>query len=274
MNARFASLLTVVTGVLVLKLTLTGGYLNYVRPGMYPWLIASGMFLILLGVTGRLRDRGRRVPRRSVEDPAHHHGHGLSRAAWLLVLPVLAATLWEPAPLGSFAASRQTVRPPRLQPPSVERVSEQVAGLQPAPQASPATEVAGLAVPMAGDNSEMSLLDFLEITYYDDSKALAGVPVNLVGFVAPAPAGGSGEFLLSRFMISCCAADAQLLQVLIAPENGSALKPDSWVKVTGAWAPDEGPGAMTVDGFPIPRLVATGLTPVSQPENPYLTLAQ
>ena len=269
MNGRFASLLTVVIGLLALRLTLGGEYLNYVRPNMFPWLLVSGLFLVLLGVVGWLKARMEIVRSGGHPVSGGAHSHGLSRAAWLLVLPVLAATLTQPAPLGSFAAGRQTARPPR---PSAEIVSRELANLT---NPAPVTEVAGLKLPSAGSAaSEMSLLDFLEITYYDESRTLAGVPVTLVGFVVPTPGGQNGEFLLSRFMISCCAADAQLLQAGVAQSSASLPKQDSWVKVTGSWEPDASDEFLSPDGFPIPKLVASQVVPIGQPENPYLTLGQ
>ena len=272
MNNRFAGLLTVVLGVLALKLTMSGEYLNYVRTGMYPWLLLSGMFLVALGLAGWLSARR---PDAHHHDEAGGHSHGLSRAAWLLIVPLLAASLLRPAPLGSFAANRQTSRPPR--PPAKTAVlAQKVVKVKPVePQPAPAVEVAGVPIPAASSGgSEMSLTDFLEITYYDETKALAGVPVTIVGFVMPAQTGKPDEFLLSRFMISCCAADAQLMQAGVTRVTGSVPKQDAWVSVTGTWEPDDSSESMTADGFPIPKLVARQVVPVPQPENPYLTLAQ
>lgn len=273
MNSRFAGLLTAVLGVLAIKLTLSGEYLNYVRAGMYPWLLLSGLFLMGLGLVGW---RSARL------DGAHHHddsgvdghSHGLSQAAWLLILPLLAAGLLRPAPLGSFAANRQSSRPPR---PSADTatLAQKVVKVKPAEaQPAPATELGGLPIPASSsDVSEMSLIDFLEITYYDETKALAGVPVTIVGFAMPAQAGHPDEFLLSRFMINCCAADAQILQTAVTQVSGLVPQQDSWVSVTGTWDPNAGE-AMTPDGFPIPKLVASKVVGISQPDNPYLSLAQ
>ena len=272
MSNRFAGLLTVVLGVLALKLTLSGEYLNYVRAGMYPWLVLSGLILVALGLVGW---RSARSPEAHHHHEAGGHSHGLSRAAWLLVVPLLAASLLRPAPLGSFAANRQSSRPPR--PPAKTAVlAQKVVKVKPVEAApAPAVEVAGVPIPAASSNSsEMSLTDFLEITYYDETKALAGVPVTIVGFAMPAQTGKPDEFLLSRFMISCCAADAQLLQAGVTRATGSVPKQDSWVSVTGTWEPDGSSPLMTDDGFPIPKLVARQVVPVAQPENPYLTLAQ
>lgn len=272
MNNRFAGLLTVVLGALAVKLTLSGEYLNYVRAGMYPWLLLSGLFLVALGMVGWLSSRRQGAHSHAPSD--HGHSHGLSKAAWLLVVPLLAASLLRPAPLGSFAANRQTSRPPRPSAKTAVLAQKLVKDKPVEPEPAPATEVAGVPIPAASSSgSEMSLIDFLEITYYDESKALAGVPVTIVGFAMPAQTGKPDEFLLSRFMISCCAADAQLMQAGVTRVSGSVPKQDSWVSVTGTWEPDDSTESMTADGFPIPKLVASKVVPVLQPENPYLTLA-
>lgn len=301
MSARFTSLLGVVIGVLAIRLTLTGEYLNYVRPGMGFWLVLSGLVLIALGVAGW---RSAWSDGSDHADCSHGHSHGLSRAALLLILPILVVGLTQAAPLGSFAANRQNVGPPReggdaasLAQRFVERSGEPEGSSPPAPvqmppeeapqeivgdplpgptpsPAPPATSVAGLAIPdpATGEVAEMSLISFMEITYYDETEALAGVPLRLIGFVMPSP-GRSGEFLLSRFLINCCAADATLMQAGILDVRGGVPAQETWVSVTGRWFPDRQGGLLTPDGFPVPELVAEKVEVIAAPENPYLSLA-
>jgi len=120
----------------------------------------------------------------------------------------------------------------------------------------------------------MSLLDFLEITYYDDTNALAGVPVRLVGFVMPAAGPhDTPTFLLSRFMINCCAADATLLQTAISGVPGTLPAEETWVSVTGRWHPGEPTTRYSPDGFPVPELVAEKVEIIPAPPEPYLSLA-
>ena len=266
MNGRFANLFTFVLGALTVRLALSGEYLNYVRASMFPWLVLSGGFLGLLGLAGWLRSLA--SEHRGSHSCEAGHSHALSRAAWLLLLPLVAATLSQPAPLGSFAASRQSSRLPR--PARTSTLAQETIRLQTTP--APATEVAGVPIPSTSSSTqEMSLLDFLEITYYDETKALAGVPLAITGFVMPADK--PGEFLLSRFMISCCAADAQLLQAGVTEVQGAVPAEGSWVTVAGSWDPQSA-GENGADGFPLPKLKAQTVDPVAQPENPYLSLAQ
>jgi hypothetical protein len=77
------------------------------------------------------------------------------------------------------------------------------------------------AVPGAGDGGfqplaapvrgavPMSMAEFVTRAVRDPDQSLAGVRVRLVGFVAP---GDGAGYRLTRFVIFCCAADAEALQ--------------------------------------------------------------
>ncbi|MEX0790630.1 MAG: TIGR03943 family protein [Actinomycetota bacterium] len=289
MNRRLASLLAVVLGVLTLRLTLSGDYLFYVRRGMFFWLSLSGTILIVLGVIGWLSAKS--ADDHQSDGCSHGHGHALPRAVWLLLLPILAVGLTQPIPLGSFAASRQSTGVPRQStdvaklvedivdpdgPVPVEALpdlAEVAPPADPIPDVAP-TQVAGkpLPSPAPGEIAEMSLLDFLEITYYDETNALEGIPVRLVGFVMPSADQTRGKFLLSRFMINCCAADATLMQTAITQVKVPVPQTDTWVSVTGKWYPGAN-SSFSPDGFPVPELVADKVQVIPAPQDPYLSLA-
>lgn len=276
-----------VLGVLTLRLTLSGDYLVYVRRGMFFWLFLSGTILIVLGAIGWLSAKS--SDDHQSDGCSHGHGHTLPRAVWLLLLPILSVGLTQPIPLGSFAAGRQSTGVPRQStdvaklvdnivdpegPIPVEALPDlMVPPDDPVPEVAP-TQVAGkpLPSPAPGEVAEMSLLDFLEITYYDETNALQGVPVKLVGFVMPSANGARGQFLLSRFMINCCAADATLMQAAITQVKIPVPKTDTWVSVTGKWYPGANSN-FSPDGFPVPELVADKVEVIPAPQDPYLSLA-
>lgn len=73
------------------------------------------------------------------------------------------------------------------------------------------------------------------------------------------------EFLVCyRFRITCCAADALPVFVLIAPTEESGLAEDSWVRAQGRLT------LYASQGFTIPLLINATLTPTSEPAFPYL----
>ena len=97
-------------GAMALYLGASDAALAYVKAGLQPLLLASGIVLVGLAVAAVLwYRRDQRTPGSGDEDG--HQSHG-SRVAWLLALPPLALVLIAPPALGAFAASRQATLPP------------------------------------------------------------------------------------------------------------------------------------------------------------------
>ncbi|MEU6221626.1 TIGR03943 family protein [Streptomyces sp. NPDC047022] len=228
-------ILLVLGGLGLLRISLFGDlYLRYVKEGLRPLLITSGVLLLLLGAAEAVsywRAHGRGLGRRhggqehggpddghgqGHEDdeghdrhgPGHDHGHDHSvapRTAWLLFLPVVSLLFYAPPALGAYTASRE---PPQV-------ISEQL-HFDPLPATSP--------VPM-------TLTEFTARVQQDRARAIKGRGIEMTGFVTPAP---GGSWYLTRIIYSCCAADAQTVKVRI---YGPALAADTWVSVTGTWHP-------------------------------------
>jgi uncharacterized repeat protein (TIGR03943 family) len=226
-----AVLLLLAGGALLRISLLSDLYLRYVKPGLRLPLIASGALLVLLGLAGALRDRH---PAHQAAEPDHGHPHphadGVPRSAWLLILPVLLLLFFAPPALGSFIAARD----------GSGAIARRTAFAELPPRG---------VVPL-------SLSDFTARALWDDKESLRGRTVLLTGFVVP---GADGTWQLSRVIVSCCAADAQVVKIQV---RGLAAPPaDTWVQVTGVWRPD--PGAQ------LPVLDAAALTRVPAPSNPY-----
>ena len=88
--------------------------------------------------------------------------------------------------------------------------------------------------------------------------AFEGDAVVLTGFVTPGD-GGTGEFDLTRLVITHCVIDAQPANIPIAASE-SAPDPGQWVTITGTVnsTPD---GRLTID--------ATSVEPIAEPADPY-----
>ncbi len=125
--------------------------------------------------------------------------------AWLLVLPVLAVFLVAPAPLGSFSADRN-----------------------PARFAAPRASFPKLA---EGDPVPMSLTEFTLRSLYDEDRMLDGHQVRLTGFVSREK---GGAVYLTRFVLSCCAADARSVRVAL-PVRPDLPGDDTWIEAVGRW---------------------------------------
>lgn len=174
---------------------------------------------------------------------AHHHDHGLSRAGLVLVmLPVVLGLLVPARPLGAAAVGNREVSVGRLSTAAAPRASQ-------------------VAAPTRAKN----LLDWLmAFDQAQDPAAFDGQPANLLGFVYRDSRFGEDSFLLSRFVVSCCVADATPIGLVVRTPAASQLALDQWVQVSGRFQ------AGAFDGHPMPILVADVITPTVAPNQPYL----
>jgi uncharacterized repeat protein (TIGR03943 family) len=237
-DERTRSLVLAILGVTAAWLWWSGAALNYVRPSLQPYLLASGVVLLLLALLPPLGLLARRPSRHAA---GHAHRHEGARVGWLLLVPVLVLMLVQPAALGSYAASSRS---------AVPGVSD---GTYP-PLAPP---VRG-AVPM-------TMAELVTRALRDRSRSLDGVRVRVVGFASP---GDDAEgYRLTRFVIFCCAADAEALQVVVRGDR-EQRRPDQWLEVEGRWLP--GPVAADDDPDPPPPVLTVELVrPVARPRLPY-----
>jgi uncharacterized repeat protein (TIGR03943 family) len=193
------------------------------------WVVPVGAVILTLALLGRLAS----LRTRHSEEVSGRDAAGLAT----LALPVVVLLALPPASLTSFAAGR--------------RSSFVGAGF-----------VASAADVATGD---LSLVDVAGALRSEEAmNALAqraGEEVTFVGFVNRDPGMPADEFLLTRFLISCCVADALSVEVRVAGAPPGELKQDQWVRVEGKL-------------YPLGREVIvdlTEVTKVARPEQPYLS---
>jgi uncharacterized repeat protein (TIGR03943 family) len=232
------SMLLLALGATAVWLWWSGDALNYVRPGLVPLVLAAGVVLLGLGLLPPLGLLG--AGRAGPGDGSAGHQHR-GRVGWLLLVPVLVVLLIQPAALGSYAVSSRSVVPGG-------------GGSQFPPLAAP---VRG-AVPMP-------MAEFVTRAVRDPGQSLAGVRVRLFGFIAPAE-DGDGGYRLTRFVIFCCAADAEALQAVVRGDPTPRAR-DQWLEVEGTWVPH--PAAVDDPNPPPPVLKADVVRPVAPARPPY-----
>ena len=232
------SLLLVVLGATAVWLWWSGQALNYVRPGLAPYLLAGGVVVLLLGLLPPLGLLGKET---AADHSGGHHQHR-GRVGWLLLVPVLVVMLVQPAALGSYAVASRSAVP-----------GGGDSGFQP------------LAAPVRGA-VPMSMAEFVTRAVRDPGQSLAGVRVRLVGFVAPSE-GHEGGYRLTRFVIFCCAADAEALQAVIRGDPTPRAR-DQWLEVEGTWQPRP-PAAEDDPSPPPPALQVATVRPVAPARPPY-----
>jgi uncharacterized repeat protein (TIGR03943 family) len=229
-----AVLLLLVGGTL-LKVSLAGTYVRYVKPGQLPLLLAAGVALVAVAAVTLYRELR---PRRSTVD-SHEHDHGSSWVGWLLVVPALALLLFSPPAVGAFQANRNGT----------------------ALSAQATSDFPPLA---AGDPIRLNLLDYAGRAVFDHGRSLTGRTVRLTGFVIP---GAGGHQYLARMLVACCAADARPVKVGLTGDVPAGLKQEEWVEITGEYLDqaDHDP----VNNELIPYVRVESLTRIAPPDLPY-----
>ncbi|HEX6354264.1 TIGR03943 family putative permease subunit [Actinophytocola sp.] len=234
MRRETQNILLVLLGGALLKISLTGTYLRYVKPSHQWLLITGGLVMILLAVVSIVRElRGAR------DDDGHGHTHS-ARSAWLLVLPVLAVFLIGPPPLGADSVARASGN------------------------TTPSTEGAGSELfPKlpAGDPIALPLSDFSARAAWDSGHSLDNRKARLVGFVVHE----GKDTYVARLAIACCAADAFPIKIKLLGKELSNLPNDSWIEVDATLRP----GSATRANEYVPSVTTHSVREILAPEDPY-----
>ena len=119
-------------------------------------------------------------------------------------------------------------------------------------------------VPLPEPGEEIGLQEIhyasLSPDYADSLGVIEGLDVELVGFVTHPKDATTSDFGLTRFYISCCAADAVPYTVVVRPSAGETFPDDTWLKVDGTLL-------RAGDGF---VLDAVDIEQLEEPSAPYL----
>lgn len=193
------------------------------------WFGAAG--LLSAGIVSLIGERGgqvRRTDRRATR--------GDVAGALVMLVPIVLVLALPTPQLGAQAASRKAV--------GVGALSSFV------PVPEPGEEIGFQEIHYAS----------LSPDYADSLGIVEGLDVELIGFVTHPGGAPAGDFGLTRFYISCCAADAVPYTVVVRPPAGEAFPDDTWLKV-------EGTLLRAGDGF---VLNAVDIEPVEEPSAPYL----
>ena len=237
MRREAQNILLLLVGGALLKITLNGTYLRYVKPAAQPWVLTAGVVMVALAVLAIVADT-RAVHFEPTED-VHGHPHS-ARSPWLLVVPVLAIFLIAPPALGADSVLRSDGR-------TVAPVGQQgAAAFPPLPQEA--------VVPL-------DLSEFITRSVWDGTHSLTARTVALTGFVVH---DGASTYV-ARLVITCCAADATPMKVLLAGGQATPLTNDQWITADGVLVP----GSATAANEYTPTVDVHTITQIPQPADPY-----
>ncbi|GAB3230672.1 TIGR03943 family protein [Glycomyces halotolerans] len=217
----------------LIRLALTGDYLDYVKPYAFWLVLPAGIILVAVAAVTAFSawtDRGE----------GRSDCHDEPRIAWLLLAPVAGMLLVAPGAMGSYEAERT----------GSAVGSEEQRSVYP-------------ELPEDVDPVPITLLDYAARAVYDDGRTLEGRRLQLTGFILY----GDGEPRLARMVVSCCAADARPVKIGLDGEIPADLEADQWVEVVGVYTTKE--GTDEVNGAVVPYIEAESVTWIAAPDNEY-----
>jgi putative membrane protein len=252
---RLKALVLILLAIFFAEKLVNGRLYYYISP-RFGWLsvVAIGLFIILAGGYNppkRVQGEGEPAEHPDHADDHEHHDHGHDHdhdhgkpALWpigIVALPLILGVLVPAKPLGASAVSNRGV-------------STDFA-------ASAESSESTLSVVA----SERNVLDWVQAYAANpDPASLAGQQADVVGFVYRDTRFTGDQFMVARFTITCCVADASAIGLLVQADDASQFASDSWVRVAGTF------GEGQLDGQALPVLLAEEITPVQPPEQPYL----
>jgi len=233
-------------GVLLLKYWLTDKLNLLIHPN-YTWLaIAGGIGLLVIGSLKALTLLPQLLQRRDLGLPVQNVQHlSLFPPGWSSTLLLLTAIL------GLLVTPRAFVSQTALQ----RGVSDSITLTRAHPQAFRASS----------DSASRSLIEWVRtLNVYPEPDAYTGQKVKVQGFVIHAPDLPEQYFLLSRFVITCCAADAYPVGLPVKlKESRKDYPADTWLEIEGQMITADlaGKRQLTIQPKSIKK--------IPEPKNPY-----
>jgi uncharacterized repeat protein (TIGR03943 family) len=115
------------------------------------------------------------------------------------------------------------------------------------------------------DSEERNVLDWIKLFNYEENVTqFIGQKASVIGFVYFNEDLSENQFFVSRFVVSCCAADGFAIAMVAEWDEAAALQQDSWVLVKGTIE------AITINDRRVPMIVAESVQEVPVPNQPYL----
>lgn len=217
-------------GIYLAVLIFTGNLANYINL-RFAWLAFVGTALLFL--LGLVNFYACLNPRR-----AHSH-HQISWDNLLVVaFPLLIALLIPSRSLGVEAVSGGI----GLSPVGVERASA-----------------------LTRNPLDRNILDWLRAFNRASTPASYNrQPVDVSGFIYREPSMGEDEFMVSRFTMSCCVADAYPIGMPVRSGEAGEFATGAWVRVRGEVLADLFQGEFA------PMILADAIALIEEPAQPYL----
>lgn len=266
--------------LLLVKLLLSGNITNFIAPRMLPFIyFATGTFLIM-GILQIWRSDSKKDLDIFCDCGLDHNRKPSPIKSLVLyclfLFPVFTGFLFPDVILDSSVVAKRGINLASANA-SVEQKQDSSNNGNEAVTASADSTTTDSSQPKSVDELYIEGLlnnDKIEVTDPEYSKIISSIETNLdkfvgkeielTGFVYREPDYKQDQMAISRFTVSCCVADVQVMGTLATGEIAKQLKNDEWVKVTGIIEKGER------NGQTLPSIQIKNLEKIEAPSDPYI----
>jgi len=239
----FQGFLLIGLGIFLAVKILTGKLIWYIHPRFIPLTVLAVIVLVLIGLVVFVAG-GRAGPVQSTEgehEPRHEHGPSAWRLA-VITFPLAIGVFIPAHPLNASAMGGKGIT-----------------------SAVPITAGGNSTVQFdqAADTRNILQWNGLFNSSADPSTYL-GQEANVIGFVYHDPNLKTGQFLVGRFALVCCPADAFAVVMVVTWPQSASLPTNQWVKVKGPVQ------SVQLNGQTLPSIQAVSVELVDPPPQTYL----
>lgn len=231
-------------GLMLLRFTVTGKLYLLLHPD-YMWLAHLAMVLLLAMGMSRLVQVGlsyRQGTGQTIRSQEHTALLPRQFSVGLLIAIAVFGLIYTPRPFASETAFQRGI-------------TDVLGQTRSRPQ----------RFSLSGESEERTIVDWVRtLNVYPEPDAYAGQTAKVTGFVTHIP-GWPDEFvMISRFVLTCCAADAYPVGLPVELSPGTARPaPDTWLEVKGTVQ------TSTLDGKRQLTIGDPTLTEIPEPRTPY-----
>jgi uncharacterized repeat protein (TIGR03943 family) len=235
-------------GFLMLKYWITGKLNILIHPNYFALTIVGGIGLLAMGglkarQVWQTQYQGKSSPSANSTQVQHVNFFPPNLSTGLVLGAAILGLLITPQTFGSQTALQR--------------------GLT---ESLPNTRIQPQSFRTAAKPEERSLIEWIRLLNVNpEPDSYTGQKVKVTGFVIHPPSLPDNYLWLSRFVITCCAADAYPvgLPVLLSEENREAYPQDDWLEIEGEMI------TQTLENERRLTIQAIKLTPIPEPRNPY-----
>ncbi|MDQ0231129.1 TIGR03943 family putative permease subunit [Metabacillus malikii] len=279
--------------LLMMKLVLTGNMTNFIAPKMLPFSYFAIVVFLLLGVLQIWRSGSKKHDIHCDCGDLHERPSAFRSFFVYLVfiIPIVTGFLFPDIVLDSSVAAKRGFKSSLAQNGQtensaeiyVEELDESVGGriaestnIPDVPLEHPEgfeiqERPEGFYEELKSDMLQAQTITFTEENYIamttilDQSpEEFVGQEVEMVGFVYREDNFEKDQFVVARFGLSCCVADASVYGTLVTVPNGEEYGDDLWVKVKGEIT------TTNYEDWTLPYVKVNKIEKIKQPKEPYV----